>query len=199
MNDKLRPAIIGGVVLGILSAIPFINWVNLCCCAWAIAGGVLAANMYVKSSATPVQPADGAMVGALAGLIGGAIYVIIGVPLNYVVGGAAASALSGLAASMNPEQAEAIRMQMATQGGSLIGAFFKGILGAIVITIFSTIGGLIGVAIFEKRKGGPGVPPPPPPAAGGGYGAPGGGGYGTPGAGGGYGQPGGGGGYGQNP
>jgi hypothetical protein len=198
MNDKLKPAIIGGVVLGILSAIPFINWVNLCCCAWAIGGGVLAANLYVKGSQTPVQPAEGAMVGAMAGVVGGLIYVVIGVPLGYIVGGAATSALAGLAGSMNPEQADVIRAQMAAQSGSFIGAFFKGILGAIVITVFSTVGGLIGVAIFEKRKGGPGVPPPPPPQAGGpgGYGTPGGG-YGQPGGGGGYGQPGGG--YGQNP
>src|ERR671926_349031 len=105
MNDKLKPALIGGVVLGILSAIPFVNWVNLCCCAWAIAGGVLAANLYVKQSATPVQPAEGAMVGGMAGVVGGVIYVVIGVPLGYIVGGAAAAALAGLAASMNPEQA----------------------------------------------------------------------------------------------
>lgn len=202
MNDKLKPAIIGGVIVGLLSAIPFVNWVNFCCCAWAIVGGIIAANMYVKSSPAPVKPADGAIIGAIAGAIGGAIYLIIGVPLNYAVGGLVASVMSGFLSSMNPDQADAIRMQMAAQSGSFIGALFKGFIGAIVLAIFSTLGGLLGVAIFEKRKGGPGVPPPPPPQAGGpgSYGTPGGGGYGQPGGGGGgYGQPGGGGGggYGQ--
>src|SRR5689334_3109412 len=121
MNDKLKPAIIGGVIVGLLSAIPFVNWVNFCCCAWAIAGGVVGANMYIKSSPVPVKPADGAIIGAIAGVIGGIIYVIIGVPLNYAVGGLVASAMSGFLSSMNPDQADAIRMQMAASSGSFIG------------------------------------------------------------------------------
>src|SRR5215212_1545400 len=130
MNDKLKPAIIGGVIVGLLSTIPFINWVNFCCCAWAIVGGVIAANMYVKSSPVPVKPADGAMIGAMAGALGGAIYLIIGVPLNYAVGGIVGSILSGFVASLNPDQADAIRMQMAAQGGSFIGALFRGFVAA---------------------------------------------------------------------
>ena len=45
-----------------------------------------------------------------------------------------------------------------------------GIVGTLVVAVllvlFSTVGGLIGVAIFEKRKDGT-VPPPPPGFAGG--------------------------------
>jgi hypothetical protein len=44
MNDKLKPAIIGGVVLGLLSVIPFVNFANACCCLWAIVGGLLATS-----------------------------------------------------------------------------------------------------------------------------------------------------------
>jgi hypothetical protein len=35
-----------------------------------------------------------------------------------------------------------------------------GFVWAILLVVFSTIGGLLGVAIFEKRKG-TGAPPPP--------------------------------------
>ena len=45
MNDKLKPALIGGVILGILSALPA---VNTCCCIWALVGGLIAANIYIK-------------------------------------------------------------------------------------------------------------------------------------------------------
>ena len=176
MNDKLKPALIGGVILGILSAIPFVNIPNICCCAWAIVGGIIAANMYIKSSATPVKPADGAVVGAIAGVVGGIINLIIGVPLQLVFGNVMGGVMSNIIASQNPDQADAIRAQMAASGASIGSARFGGILGLGLLTIFATIGGLIGVAIFEKRKGGAGVPPPPPPPpAGGGYGAPGGG------------------------
>jgi hypothetical protein len=206
MNDKLKPAIIGGVILGVLSAIPA---VNTCCCIWALVGGLVAANMYIKSSPNPVTPADGAIVGAIAGAIGTVLIFVVGIPLQLIFGAAMSSMMGGLIQNADPRQAEQIQMAMASGlgfGRAIINAFMYGVCAV----IFSAIGGLLGVALFEKRKGGAGMPPPPPPQAGGpgGYGTPGGGGYGTPGAGGGYGQPGGGGygqpgggggGYGQNP
>src|SRR2546423_15711672 len=86
MNDKMKPALIGGVVLGILSAIPFVNLPNLCCCAWAIAGGILAAHLYIKASPAPVRPGDGAVLGVLAGGVGAGIYLGLCVALASVTG-----------------------------------------------------------------------------------------------------------------
>src|SRR5688572_10869436 len=39
MDNKFKPALIGGLVTGILSVIPFVSAANLCCCLWAIVGG----------------------------------------------------------------------------------------------------------------------------------------------------------------
>jgi hypothetical protein len=195
MNDKLKPAIIGGVILGVLSAIPA---VNTCCCIWALVGGIVAANIYIKASPNPVTPADGAIVGAIAGVVGAVLIIVIGIPLQLIFGAAMMSMMGGFIQNADPSQAA--QLQQAMAGGLGFGrAILNGLLYSVCAVIFSAVGGLLGVAIFEKRKGGPGVPPPPPPPAAGGpggYGTPGGGGYGTPG-GGGYGQPGGG--YGQNP
>src|SRR5215204_2746285 len=195
MNDKLKPALIGGVILGILSAIPAVNY---CCCIWAAVGGLIAANMYIKSSPNPVTPADGAVVGAIAGAIGVVLIFVIGIPLQFIIGTAMMSMMSGVVENADPRQAAQMREMMAA-GVGFGRAILSALMTGVVAVIFSALGGLLGVALFEKRKGGPGVPPPPPPQAGGpgDYGQPGGGGYGTPGAGGGYGQPGGG--YGQNP
>ena len=198
MNDKLKPALIGGVILGILSALPA---VNTCCCIWALVGGLIAANIYIKGSPNPVTPAEGAILGAMAGGIGVVLIFILGIPLQLIFGTAMMSMMSGIMENADPSQAAQVQEMMAASVG-----FGRAILNALIYSvcavIFSAVGGLLGVAIFEKRKGGPGVPPPPPPAAGGPgtYGTPGGGGYGQPGGGGGggYGQPGGGT-YGQNP
>jgi len=162
MNNKLKPALIGGVLLGLLSAIPFVNWVNFCCCLWAIVGGLIASYMYVKNSATPVNAGDGAIVGALAGGIGAAIYVVVGIPLSIVTGAAVRNIMINLLASLNPEQASLIRTQMEAQGESIASAIIFGLIGAVVLIVFSVIGGLIGIPLFEKRKGGGPVPPPPP-------------------------------------
>ncbi|HWS87209.1 MAG TPA: hypothetical protein VN282_09610 [Pyrinomonadaceae bacterium] len=185
MNDKLKPAIIGGVILGILSAIPA---VNSCCCIWALVGGLVAANFYIKASPNPVTPADGAIVGAIAGVVGSVLIIVVGIPLTLIFGAAMSSMMSGYIQSVDPNQAA--QFQEAMAAGTGIGrAILNALIYSVCAVIFSAVGGLLGVAIFEKRKGGPGVPPPPPPAAGGPgtYGTPGGGGYGQPG--GGYGNP----------
>src|SRR5438270_12743569 len=108
MNDKMKPALIGGVILGILSAIPFVNIPNICCCAWAIVGGIIAANIYIKNSPAPVRPGDGAVLGAIAADIGGAINLIIGVPLQLAFGNVPGAEITSITATQNPEQAEAM-------------------------------------------------------------------------------------------
>lgn len=166
MNNKLKPAVIGGVVLGLLSAIPFVNFVNLCCCAWAILGGLLASYLYVKNSPTPANAGDGAIIGAIAGGIGAAIYLVIGIPLALVSGAAMREMMISLLAKFDPRQADLFR-GAAMQGESVASTIIQGFIGALLLVVFAIIGGLIGIAIFEKRKGGGPVPPPPPPAPGG--------------------------------
>ncbi len=95
MNNKVKPALIGGVLLGLLSVIPFVNALNICCCLWAILGGMLASYLYVKNSPTPATPGDGAFVGALAGIIGAVISLIIGIPISYAMGPAMRNWLVG--------------------------------------------------------------------------------------------------------
>ena len=87
MNNKLKPAIIGGVVIGLLSIIPIVNLGNICCCLWAILGGLLATYLYVKNSPLPASPGDGAILGAIAGAVGGLIVIILGIPISIVAGG----------------------------------------------------------------------------------------------------------------
>ena len=159
MNNKLKPAIIGGVVLGILSVIPVVNWANICCCLWAILGGALASYLYIKSSPVPATPGDGAILGALAGLVGAVIAVVIGIPLSILMSGVMTRIIVSLLESINPSQAEMMRTQIEA-GQTVVGAIVNGLILAVLLVVFSTLGGLIGVPIFEKRKRD--VMPPPP-------------------------------------
>ena len=160
MNNKLKPAIIGGVVIGILSIIPIVNLGNICCCLWAILGGLLATYLYVKASPLPASPGDGAILGAIAGAVGGVIVIILGIPISIVAGGITRELFIRLMESVNPSQAEMIRAQMAA-GSTVAGAVVNGIVLAVCLVIFSTLGGLLGVPIFEKRKRDTVLPPPP--------------------------------------
>lgn len=159
MNNKLKPAIIGGVVLGLLSVIPFVNWANLCCCLWALLGGALASYLYIKNSPVPATPGDGAILGVMAGVVGAVISVVIGIPVSILTGGLMIGILVRLIESVNPSQAEMMRAQIEA-GQSVVGAIVNGLILAVLLVIFSTLGGLIGIPIFEKRKRG--VMPPSP-------------------------------------
>ena len=159
MNNKLKPAIIGGVVLGILSVIPFVNWVNICCCLWAILGGALASYLYIKNSPVTATPGDGAILGVLAGLVGAVITVVIGIPLSILMGSVMTGMMVSLVENIDPSQVETMRTQIEA-GQTVVGAIVNGIIMAVLLVIFSTLGGLIAIPIFEKRKRD--VMPPPP-------------------------------------
>lgn len=159
MNSKLKPAIIGGVVVGLLSAIPFVNFVNFCCCLWAILGGALASYIYIKNSPIPAGPGDGAVVGLIAGVVGGLIYIVLGIPIGVLMGSAMTGMMGRLLESVDPSQAEAMIRQMEASQ-TVAGAIVNGLITAVLLVVFSTIGGLLGIPIFEKRKG-TAVPPPP--------------------------------------
>ena len=150
--DKLKPALLGGLIVGVLSAIPIVNY---CCCIWAIGGGVLACFLYIKSSPVPVRPGDGAMVGGFAGLIGAIIYLVVGLPIAYFYGAAAMEEAMGRSGVQLPFTGLAL----------LIVAY---LIAAVCLLVLAVLGGLIAVPLIEKRKNG--VVPPPPPDTGAGPG-----------------------------
>ena len=82
---KLQPALLGGVAIGVLSALPVINLAN-CCCAWILFGGGLAAYLMQQNYPGRISVGDGAIVGLLAGLIGALIWAIIAIPVNLALG-----------------------------------------------------------------------------------------------------------------
>jgi hypothetical protein len=185
--SKLVPALIGGAVLGLLSSIPLVNIGNYCGCLWVLLGGALASYMLIgRSPMFPVRSGDGAAVGALAGLVGSLIFLVLGIPLFLLLGGAnMAGTLESVSRSVNdPEAARTIRefaRMFQSGGGGIVMALLVWLFNSIFYVVFGMLGGLIGVSLFEKRKGQPppgpggGYPPPGPP-----YGQPPGPPYGQP-------------------
>lgn len=168
MNNKLKPALIGGVFIGVLSVIPFVSAANLCCCLWAILGGMLATYLYVKNSPEPVGPGEGAVLGVIAGAIGAVISVVLGVPIALALGPTMRNMIVSLMENVDPRQAEMLRQSFEASGNAIAPLIIQSLIGAALLFVFAIIGGLLGVPIFEKRKGAP--PPPPTFNAGGGPG-----------------------------
>jgi len=187
-DSFLKSALIGGVALGVLSALPVLGAVNCLCCAWVIGGGMLAAHLYVKDSPVPVTLGTGVLLGLLAGVIGAVVDTLFTIPLHMALRGSAVMTeqlkeWADELPNLPGEYREMLRSLAG--GGTAIGsflfvatAFFK----LVVYGIVAMLGGALGVAVFEKRKiGTPGpdvsppyeppggfTPPPPPPADSGG-------------------------------
>lgn len=173
MNHKLRAALIGGVVIGLLSGIPYVRLVNVFCCLWIIAGGALASYLYIKKSPTAVSTGEGAMLGAAAGAIGIVVELVVGIPLTILMGNPELSFLLALMERLDPQRAESYR-QMVEEAmrrpflEQFVYAVFslRTLLTLLITVIFALVGGLIAIPLFEKRKTDD-EPPPPPPQFGG--------------------------------
>lgn len=172
MDNKMKAAIIGGAVAGVLSAVlGIVPILGMCCFLWALLGGFLAVFMYTKGAPGPMTPGDGAKLGLRAGIVAAIVYIIISLPLTLLFGGAA------IASAIQQSGGSGLAGAGLAAG---LGAFAVVIVGVIILG-FTTLGGVIGAAILGKGGGIPGAGAPPPPPPGGGYGgpgAPGGGGYG---------------------
>lgn len=172
MNNKLRSAVIGGIVIGLLSGIPYLRLGNVVCCIWIISGGALATYLYIRKSPTPVNIGEGALIGALAGAIGTVVELIVGVPLAILAGYPELNFMVGLMERVDPQKAEMYRQRVEDLISRpfaeqfFYSVFSLGTLLSLLITVvFALVGGLVAIPLFEKRK--PDQGPPPPPSYGG--------------------------------
>jgi hypothetical protein len=164
---KLQPALIGGVAIGVLSSLPLVQIGNFCCCAWVVAGGLLAAYVMQQNHPAPVNAGDGALVGLMAGAIGAVVGSVLSLAIGAALGPLQAQLMERLlqgAQNMPPEAREALEQWRTTGAGgavSVLGFLFFLALSLFVFSGFGLIGGLLGALFFKKD-----TPPPPPPPSG---------------------------------
>src|SRR5262249_24760347 len=157
--------------MGVLSALPLISAGNICCCMWVLGGGAVAAYLYQQSLPGPITPGDGALVGLLAGLIGAVVQFAISIPIGLLVAPMERAFLQGaleIAGTMPPEMRDMIERygnpDAQFGAGFMIMRRIAALVGWVFVGgIFSTLGGLIGAMIFQKKTP-PGVIDVPPSA-----------------------------------
>jgi hypothetical protein len=160
---KFQPALIGGVAIGVLSALPVINLAN-CCCAWILFGGGLAAYLMQQSHPEPIMIGDGAIVGLMAGVTGAFVWLIASVPINLAMApfqSQMAYETMRNASEIAPELRELLERFSGAPAiglGTLIGFFVM----LVISTMFGMLGGLFGALLFRKSPSQV-IPPPIPP------------------------------------
>jgi hypothetical protein len=158
----VQPAIVGGVVIGVLSALPIIYIGNACCCMWVIGGGLTAAYVFQQNQAAPITPADGALAGLLAGMVGALVHLVLSIPIDIIMGPMERAMLQrivDMTGNMPPDMRDMIERVNRESAESRIGLMvvrrvlvFMAML--FVGGIFSTIGGVLGAIMFRRRSNG---------------------------------------------
>jgi hypothetical protein len=155
--DWKRPALIGGLISGILSVVPFISVLNVCLCLWAWIGGIVAAKLLIGRSQRIVTAKDGAKIGMYAGLIAGAIVLLVSLPLTLWQMDRVLQSM--IIFMKNSPEAQSFYMRIQDDPTlKIMFSFIIAFVSSILVLAFTVLGGLLGVALFEKRRS---LPPPP--------------------------------------
>ncbi|MDP2207145.1 MAG: hypothetical protein Q8K98_00030 [Bacteroidota bacterium] len=156
--DKIIPAIYGGIIIGIISSVPFLNLINCLCCAGIMGGGVLAVFFYKQNFTPDTQPfskGDCLTVGVFAGIVGALVGTVLDVvflmTFGNVVGQFVLDNIQNMDIDIPEESLEAIK-QVFQETASIYSVMFSLISSLILNSIFGLLGGLIGYNIFKPKQ-----------------------------------------------
>ena len=163
----MQPALLGGLFIGVLSALPIVSICN-CCCLWVIGGGVLSAYLDQQQDPSPTSPGRGAKVGATAGVVGAFVWLVVATVINLVMApfqSAMLEAVTRNARDVPPEIREWLDSMANAEPSFVANLFWFGIM-LIIGSAFAALGGALAATYFRRdvppALGGPMMPPPMP-------------------------------------
>jgi hypothetical protein len=150
--SRHQPALLGGLLIGVLSSLPIINVAN-CCCLWVISGGMLTVYLQQQSKPEPVETGDAVIGGLIAGLIGAVIVCAVSYVKLMVLGPVVQTYLDNVRQQLegNPQIPPGVRdfvLNMMGGGGMLV---MTALVTLPLYAIFSMLGALLGTALFRKK------------------------------------------------
>ncbi len=163
----LQPALLGGLFIGVLSALPVVSLCN-CCCLWIVGGGTLAAYFQQQGDVAPITVARGARAGMLAGIVGAFVWLLASQALDVVIEPLQTWMMDEVLRSARdmPPDARAWLESLAGSRSST-GRYAMGFAVMLVAgSLFAAAGGVVGAVYFRNdvppALGGPIAPPPLP-------------------------------------
>jgi hypothetical protein len=153
-----QAVLLGGLFIGVLSALPIVNLAN-CCCLWILGGGAIAAYLAQQEHPAPFGLMDGARVGLRAGIFGAVIWLFASTVVDLMLAPlqqSAADFMLRTATDIPPEVRawlDDLDNTSSLPARMFIGFFFQ----LFVAAPFAALGGLLGAAMFGRSA----VPPSP--------------------------------------
>ena len=152
-QSVLKPAFLGGVALGVLSALPL---VNCCCLLWIGGGGLLAVYLLRQEFAGEITAGVGAKTGFIAGMIGALFWQILELPIAYITSSQRTEQIQQVQRLLQDQNLPAEVLQFVDMLLAnpfhpvlLIGGL---ILKAVACGVLTTLGGVVGAAFWGKPK-----------------------------------------------
>jgi len=149
-TSRHQPALLGGLLIGALSSIPF---VNMCCCLWVICGGLLTVYLQQQNTDAPLETSEAVLGGLLAGLIGAVITCLVFAGIMAVMGPVYLDRLrTALENPDVPPEARDFVLRV------MSGPAFILLQAAVLVPVFailSMLGSLLGLAFFRKKTAPP--------------------------------------------
>ena len=152
-----QPAVAGGMFLGLLSSLPFINAGNCLCCMWVLGGGGIAVFLLSKQRPSGISYGDGAFAGVLSGLFGSVVGTMVSIPVRIISDKILGSQQQAIEEAMRnvPGFEGPFRdliMRVASPEISITTLAFTFFSSLLLYSLFAMIGGILTVAILNKRK-----------------------------------------------
>jgi hypothetical protein len=144
-----RSVLLGGLFIGVLSALPIVNTGN-CCCLWTMSGGMLAVFLAYEETRRPLRLLEGARIGLLAGLAGAIIWLFAAAIVDVLMSPVQQRMMDQVLRSARDIPPEARGMlEGFSRQASMAARLAIGFLFQLCIqTPFAALGGLLGAAIF---------------------------------------------------
>jgi hypothetical protein len=164
--DWKQPAVVGGLIVGVFSAVPGVSALNCCFCAWALIGGWVAISMTSNRSPRVPRSGEAAQIGVGAGAVAAVTFILLAIPIVWsgVATDASLKMLDSIFGNVsNPELQSVFSEAMdqardQTPGERLLTSLPVLLIQAILYLGFTVLGALLCSSV-KGRKTPPSAPP----------------------------------------
>jgi hypothetical protein len=153
MNSRsfILSALIAGVVIGVLANLPLLNFINCFLCLWVWVGGILGVFLYrrFQHGGPDLTPGQGAGLGAVAGLIGAFVGVVVYAATSFI-----SMPLMARLADYLQVQGD-LPFRTGGPGAVIASTFFFFMMNIVAYPLFGAISGLVGASLMRKPPAAP--------------------------------------------
>jgi hypothetical protein len=148
-----QAVLLGGLFIGVLSALPIVNIAN-CCCLWVLTGGAMTAYLAQENDPRRIGLMTGARLGFRAGIFGAIVWLFASAAIDVMVAPlqqSAADLMLRNATDVPPE----VRswLESAGRSASLPAQMIFGFVFQLLVAApFAALGGVLGAALFARGE-----------------------------------------------